>query len=108
MGTVYRPKDRVNKWEMFHRLGLYPIIRKISLFAYKLDLPIGNRIYLVISITYLTRYYINDNLYNCILLFSSLVEYGSESDFILGNDERDGKRWELEYMVNHKNRRGTV
>src|SRR6266566_879311 len=48
--TAYRPKDRANKREMPRRLRLYPIVRKISPFAYELDLSVGNRIYLVISI----------------------------------------------------------
>jgi len=34
------------------------------------------------------------------------VEYGTDSDSILGDDERDGKRWELECVVDHENRRG--
>ncbi len=77
---------------MPRRLGLYPIVRKISLFVYELDLSIGNCIYLMISIVYLTRYYINDDLYNCILPLLGLVKYGSELDFILGDDEWDGER----------------
>src|SRR6266566_9491204 len=99
MGTVYRPKGRVNKREMPRRLGLYPIVRKISLLAYKLDLLIGNCIYPVISIIYLTRYHINDDLYNRILLSPGPIEYGSELDSTSGDNERDGKRWELERMV---------
>src|SRR6266566_3924476 len=87
IGTVYRPKGRANKREMPCRLGLYPIVRKISPFAYKLDLPIGNHIHPVISIVYLTRYYINDDPYNYILLFPGLMEYGSELDSILDDNE---------------------
>ncbi len=108
MGTVYRLKGRTNKREMLRRLKLYPIVRKISLFVYELDLPTNNRIYPVIFITYLTRYYTNDDLYNRILLPPDPMEYGSESDSILNDDERDGKRWELKRIVDHKNRRGTV
>jgi len=85
--TVYRPKGRANKREIFYCLGLYPIVRKISLLAYKLDLPTGNRIYSVISIIYLTRYHVNDDLYNCILLPLGPMEYGSESDSMSGDDE---------------------
>src|SRR6266566_6719031 len=55
IGTVYRPKGRANKREMPRRLGLYPIVRKISPFVYELDLPTSNCIYFVISIIYLTR-----------------------------------------------------
>ena len=29
-----------------------------------------------------------------------------ESDFMSGDDERDDKRWELECVVDHENRRG--
>src|SRR6266566_8662581 len=108
MGTVYRPKGRTNKRKMPRRLGLYPIVRKISPLAYELDLSTGNRIYLVIFIAYLTQYYTNDDFYNRILLFLGPVEYGSESDSTSGDDERDGKRWELERVVDHKNRRGTA
>ena len=89
-------------------LGLYPIVRKIFLFVYKLDLLISNCIYFVISIVYLIRYYVSDDLYNYILLPPGPVEYGSELDSILGDDERDGKRWELKCVVDHENRRGTV
>ncbi len=89
-------------------LRLYPIVWKISLFTYELDLPVGNRIYSMIFIIYLTRYYVSDDPYNCILLSPGPVEYGSELDFMLGDDERDSKRWELECVVNHENRRDTV
>ncbi len=92
MGTAYRSKDRINKREMPRRLGLYPIVQKISPFIYKLDLPTDNRIHPVISITYLMQYHINDDPYNCILLFPSLMEYRSESNSILNDDEWDGKR----------------
>ena len=108
MGTVYRPKGRTNKRKMPRRLGLYPIVRKISPLAYELDLSTSNRIHSVISITYLTRYHINDDPYNCILPSPGSMEYGSESDSILNDDERDGKRWELERVVDYKNRRSTV
>src|SRR6266566_1736971 len=108
MGTVYRPKGRVNKREMPCRLGLYPIVRKISPFVYELDLLAGNRIHPVISIAYLTRYYISDDPYNRILPSPGPVEYRSESDSMLSDDERDGKRWELERVGDHKNRRSTV
>ena len=90
------------------RLGLYPIVRKISPLAYELDLPTGNRIYPVISITYLMRYHVNDDLYNRILPPPGPMEYGSESDSTLGDNERDSKRWELKRVVDHENRRGTV
>jgi len=90
---------------MPHRLRLYLIVRKISLFAYELDLSIGNRIHPVISIVYLTRYHANDDPYNRILLPPGLMEYGSESDSMLSDDERDGKRWELKRVVDYENRR---
>ena len=108
IGTAYRSKGRTNKWEMPRRLGLYPIVRKISPFAYELDLPVGNRIHLVISIAYLMRYHTNDDLYNRILLPLGSMEYGSELDSTSSDDERDGKCWELERMVDHENKRGTV
>ncbi len=108
METAYRSKGRANKREMLRRLGLYPIVWKISPLAYELDLPAGNRIHPVISITYLTRYHANDDLYNRILLPPGLVEYGSESDSMSNDDERDSKRWELERVVDHENRRGTA
>ena len=104
--TVYRPKGRTNKREMPRRQGPYPIVRKISPLAYELDLPAGNRIHLMISIIYLTRYYTTDNPYNRIPPLPGLVEYGIESDSISSDDERDGKRWELERVVDHKNRCG--
>ncbi len=72
---------------MPRRLGPYPIVRKISPLAYELDLPTGNRIYFMISIVYLMRYYANDDPYNRILLFPGLMKYGSESDSTLGDDE---------------------
>ncbi len=50
------------------------------------------------------RYYASDDLYNRILLFLGPVEYGSELDSMSGDDERDGKRWELERVVDHENR----
>ncbi len=93
---------------MPRRLRLYPIVRKISPLAYELDLPVGNRIYPVISIAYLTRYYTSDDLYNRILLPPGPMEYGSESDSMLSDNERDGKHWELECVVDHENRRGTA
>src|SRR6266566_7643056 len=93
---------------MPRRLGPYPIVRKISSFAYELDLPANNRIYSMISIAYLMRYHANDDLYNRILLSPGPVEYGSELDSMSGDDERDGKRWELERVVDHENRRGTA
>src|SRR6266699_5800876 len=99
MGTAYRSKGRTNKREIPRRLGLYPIVRKISPFTYELDLPTDNRIHPMISIAYLMRYHINDDLYNCILPPLGLMEYGLESDSMSGDDERDGKRWELECMV---------
>jgi len=105
---AYRPKGRANKREMLCCLELYPIVRKISSFAYKLDLPAGNRIYPVIFIAYLTRYYTNDDLYNCILPSLGPVEYGSELDSMLDDNEWDGKRWELERVMDHENRRGTA
>ncbi len=93
---------------MPRRLGPYPIVRKISPFTYELDLPVGNRIYPMIFITYLTRYHASDNLYNCILPLPGPVEYGSESDSTSNDNERDGKRWELEHVVDHKNKQGTI
>ena len=93
---------------MPRRVKLYPIVRKISPLVYELDLSTGNRIHLVISIAYLIRYYASDDPYNCILLSPGLMEYGSESDSMSGDDERDGKRWELERVVDHENRRGTA
>ena len=77
---------------MPRRVKLYPIVRKISPFVYELDLPISNRIYSMIFIAYLTRYYVSDDLYNCIFLLPGLVEYRSELDSMLGDDERNGKR----------------
>jgi len=62
----------------------------------------------MISIAYLTRYHINDDLYNCILPPLGPMEYGSESDSMSNDDERDGKRWELERVVDHENRRDTA
>ncbi len=93
---------------MPRRLKLYPIVRKISLLTYELDLPVDNRIYPVIFITYLTQYYTNDDLYNRILLSLSPMKYRSESDSTSSDDERDSKRWELKRVVDHKNRQGTV
>ncbi len=106
MGTAYRPKGRANKREMPRRQGPYPIVRKISPLAYELDLPAGNRIHPVISIAYLTRYHATDDPYNRIPPPPGPVEYGTESDSTSGDDERDGKRWELERVVDHENRRG--
>ena len=71
-------------------------------------MPIGNCIHPVISIAYLTRYYANDDPYNRILPPPGPVEYGSELDSTSGDDEWDGKRWELERVVDHENRRGTA
>ncbi len=85
-------------------LKLYPIVRKISPFTYELDLPTGNRIHPVISIAYLTRYHINDDPYNRILPPPGPMEYGSESDSMLGDNERDDKHWKLKYIVDYKNR----
>ncbi len=93
---------------MFRCLGLYPIVQKISPFAYELDLLTDNHIYFMIFIAYLTRYYASDDLYNRILSFSGPVEYGLESDSMSGDDERDGKCWELECVIDHKNRRSTA
>ena len=76
--------------------------------AYELGLLVGNRIYLVISIAYLTRYYASDDPYNRIPLLLGLMEYGTESDSISSDDERDGKRWELERVVDYKNKRGKI
>ncbi len=106
--TVYRPKGRTNKQEMPRRLGLYPIVRKISPFVYELDLPTGNCIHPVIFIAYLIRYYVSDDPYNRILPSPGLIKYGSESDSMLSDDERDGKRWKLERIVDHENKRSTA
>ena len=91
MGTVYRLKDKANKQEMPRCQRLYPIVWKISLLAYELGLPVDNCIHPVISIAYLIRYYANDDPYNYILLLSGPMEYKTESDSILDDDERDGK-----------------
>ena len=93
---------------MPRRLKLYLIVRKIFSLAYKLDLPIDNCIHFMISIVYLIWYYVRDNLYNCILPPPGLMEYGAEFDSILGDDELDGKRWELEHIVDYKIKRSTV
>ncbi len=62
----------------------------------------------MISIIYLIQYYINDDPYNCILLSPGPIKYRSELDFILNDNKRNNKRWELEYIVDHKNKQDTI
>ncbi len=92
IGTTYRPKDRINKRKMPRCQKPYPIVRKISPLAYKLNLPIGNCIYPIIFIVYLTRYHTTDDLYNRIPPSSGLIEYRTESDSTSNDDEQDSKR----------------
>jgi len=59
----------------------------------------------MIFIMYLIRYYTTDDPYNRISLPPGPVEYGTESDSTSSDDERDGKRWELERVIDYQNRR---
>ena len=96
LGKAYRPKDKPNKREMPRRQGLYTVVRKILLLAYKLDIPppeSGKGIHLVISLSHLSRYRTYEDLFKCIPFLSRPVEYyNSDSD-----DE-----WELERIVDYK------
>ncbi len=103
LGTVYWPKGRFNKHEMPRRQGLYFIVRKISLLVYELDLADDFRIYPMISIAYLLRYYICDDLFKCIPAFPGFVEYSAETD-IFGDDVYNKKHWELECMMDYATR----
>jgi len=90
------------------RQGPYPIVRKLSPLAYKLDLPAGNRIYPMIFITYLIQYHTTDDSYNYIPLPPGPIEYRTKSDSMSSDDEQNGKRWELERIIDHKNRRNKI
>ncbi len=90
---------------MPRRQGPYPIVRKISPLAYKLDLTDNSRIHPVISIAYLSQYHVRDDPFKRIPALPGPVEYSAEMD--TSNDNtHDRKHWELERVVDHATRRG--
>ncbi len=80
MDKVYRPKSKPNKCEMPRRQGSYTVIKKVSLLAYKLDIPIYTKIHPVISMVYLLQYRIYKDLYHRVLPSPSPIECGSDSE----------------------------
>ncbi len=90
---------------MFCRQRPYLVVRKISPLIYKLDLTDDSHIYPVISIAYLSRYYICNDPFKRIPAPPGPVEYSAKTD-TFGNNTRDGKHWELEHMIDHATRRG--
>ncbi len=85
------------------------MVWKISPLVYKLDLPFDAKIYPVISIVYLSRYRAYEDPFGRILPLLGLVEYGSDTDTeTSGDDEKQGKHWELECIVVYKTRCGQI
>ncbi len=83
------------------------MIRKISPFTYKLDLPFGAKIHPVVSIAYFSRYRAYEDPFGYIPLPLGPVEHGSGTDTeTSGDDEKQGKHWELERIVVYETRRG--
>ncbi len=92
---------------MFRRQGLYPIVWKVSLLAYELDILPDSRIHSVVSIAYLTRYRSYEDIFGRIFPSLGLVEVGTDID-ISGDDVWDGKHWELECIIDYKIKRGKM
>ncbi len=90
---------------MLRRQGPYLIVRKIFLFVYELDFPEDSRIYPMISIVYLLRYRVYNDLFKRIFAFPGFVEYSAETN-TSGNDVRNGKHWELKCIIDYTTRRG--
>ena len=70
-----------------------------------MDLTDDSRIYPVISIAYLLRYYVCNDLFKRISVLPGPVEYGAETD-TFGDNAYDRKHWELECVVDHATRYG--
>ena len=89
LGKVYRPKGKPNKREMPRREGPYPVIRKVSPLAYELDIPAGTKIHPVVSIAYLSRYRLHEDLFQCVSPLPSPIEYNNSNTS--GDSEQEGK-----------------
>ena len=66
------------------------MIGKILLLIYKLDILTYMKIHSIISIVYLSRYRIHEDLYHCVPLSLGFVEYGSDFE-TLADEVRDGQ-----------------
>ena len=65
------------------------MVRKISLFVYELDLPLGAKIHPVVSIAYFSRYRAYEDLFGCIFSLPGPVEHGLGTDIkTSGDDEK--------------------
>ena len=85
------------------------MVRKVSPLAYKLDLPFGTKIYLVVSITYFSRYRVYEDLFGRIPPPPGPIEHGSNIDTeTSSDDEKQGKHWKLKRIVVHETRRGQI
>ncbi len=65
---------------MLRRQGLYTVIGKISLLAYKLDIPVYMKIHPMISIVYFSQYRIHEDPFHRVLPPFGPIEYNSDSD----------------------------
>ena|SRR6266699_3039215 len=90
---------------MFCRQGLYPIVRKVSLLTYELDIPPDSCIHLIVSIIYLIRYRSYKDIFGRTSPPPRPVEAGTDTD-TSDDDARDGKHWELKRIVDHETKRG--
>ncbi len=90
---------------MFRRQGPYSIVRKISPLAYKLDILLDSCIHSVVSIAYLIRYRLYEDIFGRTFPFLGPVEAGTDTN-TSGDDIRDGKYWELERIVDHETKCG--
>ena len=84
---------------------LYLIVRKVSSLVYELDILLDSCIYSVVSIAYLIRYRLYEDIFGRTFLPLGPVEAGTDID-ISGDDARDGKHWELERIVDYEIKRG--
>ena len=103
LGSAYRPKGKPNKRETPRRQRPYSIIRKVSLLAYELDIPLGTKIHPVISIVYLSRYRSHEDLFQRVPPPFGPVEYNNSNSEVLANGE-----WELERILDHCTKRSGI
>jgi len=65
------------------------VVRKVFPFVYELDFLFDAKIYLVVSIVYLSRYRAYEDLFGCIPPFLGPVEHGLGTDIeTSGDDEK--------------------
>ncbi len=105
LNKAYRPLDKPKKHEISRRQELYPMVRKISLFVYKLNLLLGAKIHPVVSIAYLSRYRVYKDPFGHISPLLKPVKHGLDTDMeTSGDNKKQGKHWELKCIVAYKTR----